>query len=184
MKHAALRLGLLLPSFSLLGAAENPAAKIHPSVLAAIAAAPEGEADYLLILKEQADLSAAATLRNKAEKGALVFVLLNEVAQRTQPAVRRALSAQGATVESFWVQNSLRVRGPAASVFSMAERSDVARIDPNPAVALRLPPASPDRSEANGPNAINAIEVGVTIIPRARTLGARLYRAGHCGGRE
>ncbi len=169
MTNAALRLSLLLLTLPPLCAAPPPPAKIHPQLLARLAAAPDAEADYLLILEDQADLTPAATLRTKAEKGALVFALLNEAAQRSQPAVRRALVAQGAKVESFWVQNCLRVRGPAASAFAMAERADVARLDPNPVVALRLPP--PDTA-GRAPEAIEAIEPGVTQI-RAPEAWAR-----------
>lgn len=159
MKFAAPCAGLLL-ALPMLSSAANGSAKIHPRVLEKIAADPEAEADYLIILKEQADLSSVASLRTKAEKGALVFALLNEVAQRTQASLRRSLTAQGALVESFWVSNAVRVRGSAATVFNMAARGEVERIDPNPEVALKVPAPT---DEAFIPR-LNAVEASLTVV--------------------
>ncbi|MBS0660281.1 MAG: S8 family serine peptidase [Verrucomicrobia bacterium] len=146
-----------LPSFAV---AESGAGKIHPSVLEQIAAQPEGEADYLIFLKEQADLSSVASLPTKEEKGALVFALLNEVAQRTQSKLHRALLAQGAVVRSFWVANALHVRGSAATVFQAAARAEVERIDPNPEVALKIPAPVDEVIQPR----LNAVEAGVTRV--------------------
>lgn len=144
--------------FFLLAAPLLPAAEVHPALLRSVAANPDAEADYIVILKEQADLSSAESLRTKEEKGALVFALLNEVAQRTQPPVQRALTAQGAAVVPFWITNALHVRGPVGTIFSLAARSDVARIDPNPVIVAKLPPTD---ARAAVPN---AVEPGVTLI--------------------
>lgn len=143
-----------------LPAAEAGAGKIHPRVLEQIAAQPEAEADYLIFLKEQADLSSVEALTKKEDKGALVFGLLNEVAQRTQRSLHRSLLAQGALVQSFWVANALHVRGPASTVFQAAARGEVDRIDPNPAVALKVPAPVDEVIQPR----LNAVEAGVNRV--------------------
>ena len=60
--------------------------KVDPWVLNTAA---EGETEFLVYLNEQADLSGAAALKTKLEKGNYVYQKLTEVANRTQGALHR-----------------------------------------------------------------------------------------------
>jgi len=62
-------------------AQERPS-KIDPWIVERLA--EKGESEFLVFLGEQADLSGAAVLKTKAEKGRFVFDRLTAVAQRTQ----------------------------------------------------------------------------------------------------
>ena len=110
--------------------------KVDPWVLANAA---RDEAEFLVILREQADLAAAASLPTKAEKGAWVFRQLRDLAEATQPPVRAALNARGVKHESYWVANMIAVKGGLDTVAAMAQRSDVARVSANPRVHFSEP---------------------------------------------
>jgi serine protease AprX len=131
-------------------------AKVAPQVLAQAAGGPT---EFLVVLKAQADLSAAQNLPTKAEKGAYVYQQLSELAARTQKPVLAELKTLGVSYQPFWVTNMIWVRGDAASVQAMAQRTDVARLDANPWVEQGLPqpvqapavqsPTTPDNIEWN-----------------------------------
>ncbi len=100
--------------------------KVDAHVLDALDAT--GQARFILVLSEQADLSGAAALRTKEEKGAFVYDALREVALRTQGPVAAALSALGAPVRRYYVANAIASSGPQAVVQAMALRPDVAHV--------------------------------------------------------
>jgi serine protease AprX len=135
--------GLLLPA----AGAASPASwqdKIEPIVLEA---ARGGDTGFLVILSEQADLSAAADLRTKAEKGEFVFHALRDAAGRTQPPVIDLLSDEGAEFRPFWIMNMIWVRGGFRTLEELARRDDVAGIYADHLLS-RLEPAPLDGSEA------------------------------------
>ncbi len=117
-------LALLFGSFTAVPAAPSVPwqSKVDPWVLQT---ASKGDTEFLVFLTEQADLSPAAALATKLEKGAFVFQTLTEVANRTQPAVIADLKARGAQYRPYWVANMIWVRGGSGLVQAMAERSDV-----------------------------------------------------------
>ena len=90
------------------------------------------EVSYLVVLRQQADLSGVEKLAAKGEKGTAVYGLLTEVAQRTQPSLIAGLKASGAAFHPFWIKNMIWVRSESDLVESLARRSDVARIAANP----------------------------------------------------
>ena len=103
-------LALLTGSFSVVPAAPSAPwqSKVDPWV---IETASMGETEFIVFLSEQADLSGAASLKTKLEKGTYVFQRLTEVANRTQPAVIAALKTHGVQFKPYWVANMLWVRG-------------------------------------------------------------------------
>ena len=119
---------------------------VHPDVWKTLAA--DGRADILVVLGEQADLSGAASLDSKEAKGRFVYERLVAVANETQPALQAELEAQGFAYRSFFVVNALQVRASGSLVHSMAARSDVARIVPNP--WIRGVPDDPVQAEVLG----------------------------------
>jgi serine protease AprX len=121
--------------------AQLPAAdwrgKVDPGVLAKAAAGPT---EFFVYLSRQADLSGAASLRTKEEKGRHVYEQLTATARATQGPVTRALALLGVEHKTFWVTNAVWVRGNLAVVEAMAARADVARIFPVGTGKLSLPP--------------------------------------------
>jgi len=102
-------------------------------------AAQNGPTEFLVLLRQQADLSPAASLNSKLEKGRYVYERLTEVAHRTQPPLIAALKGLGAEYRPYWVVNLIWVRGDLRAIQAMAARPDVAYLAANPQVPL-LPP--------------------------------------------
>src|SRR5262245_62848895 len=67
--------------------------------------------EFLVLLDAQADLSGAAAVRTKRERGAFVYERVAEVAQRTQPALTAIIAAAGAPYHRFTVVNAILVEG-------------------------------------------------------------------------
>jgi serine protease AprX len=135
-------------------------AKVAPQVLAQAASSP---VEFLVVLKAQADLSAAQKLPTKAEKGAYVYQQLSQLAARTQKPVLAELKALGTSYHPFWVTNMIWVRGDAASVQAMAQRADVARLDANPWVKQNLP--QPLQAPAlQSPTSTDSVEMSISQV--------------------
>lgn len=137
--------------------------KVDPQVLTRAAS---GETDFLVYLQEQADLSAAAALTSKQEKGSFVFKTLTDVARRTQSPLINSLKMQNTPYRSFWVANMIWVRGNIATVQTMAQRSEVAHIYADPWVqssSLGFSPATAD-SHVNKAASGSGIEWNITKV--------------------
>lgn len=101
-------------------------------------------AEFLVILSEQADLSRAAELETKQEKGEFVFQQLNAVSKRSQAPLVDYLSREGVDFQPFWVANMIWVQGSVDLLNSLALRGDVAYIYSNPKVKLVDPLSNPE----------------------------------------
>ena len=99
-----------------------------------------GQTEFLVFLKEQADLSRAEALSTKNEKGWYVYQQLTAVALHTQAPLLEQLRQRGIPHRSYWVANLIWVRGDLNDVLALARRREVARIVANPIVQLTLPP--------------------------------------------
>ena len=88
----------------------------------------EGQADFYVVLKVQADLSAAEALPTKEAKGRYVFNALSEVAAKTQGPILALLKTERVEFKSFRIRNMVRVTGDAALLLKLAARPDVAEI--------------------------------------------------------
>ena len=126
---------LTLGNFSIVPAAPPIpwASKVDPWVSATAAA---GETEFIVFLAQQADLSGAAALQTKLEKGTYVFERLREVAERTQKPLLATLQAQDVSYRPYWVANMIWVRGDMQVIQSLAARADVAHIYANPRFQL------------------------------------------------
>jgi hypothetical protein len=108
-------------------------AKVASLVLAAVdaepgrTAVPLPETDFLVVLVEQGDVSAAAGLPTKEEKGRFVYETLTAVAQRSQPAILQQLDSS-VPYRQFWLVNMIAMRGNIQLVEQLARRDDVAAI--------------------------------------------------------
>ena len=145
-----------------------------------IQAAAEGEAEFLLFLSEQADLTRASQLASKAEKGRFVYQRLQQAAQRSQPALLKALEALGVDYRPYWIANAVWVRGDTSILEALARRPEVAHIYANPAV--QMPISAPEQLAAPGEPAADALEAAATPEWNLRLVNANLvWAAGYEG---
>ena len=91
----------------------------------------DGEAEFFVILKEQADLSAARRLARKEEKGRYVFETLRAKAESSQRKIRAWLDSRGVEYRPYWIKNMVLVTGDLEVLLDVAEHPDAAEIRPN-----------------------------------------------------
>jgi serine protease AprX len=133
------------------------------------------EVEFLVVLREQADLQPAYALNSKAERGQFTRDALLGNAERTQADLRAWLEERRIPHRPFYIVNAIWVQAPQSVADEIAARPDVARVEANPRVRLRLPDQSSTEPSDAVTNAITAIESGVTAI-RAPEVWALGYR--------
>jgi subtilisin family serine protease len=110
-------------------------------------------ASVLVFLKDGADLSAAARMARKEDKGRFVYTTLTRHATTAQADLASMLSAEGARYRRFHLINAILVEDARPSlVRRLAQRSDVKRISldkPTPAIALPATPRDADDGVAS-----------------------------------
>ncbi len=106
--------------------------KIAPWVIAQTA--DGAQAEFLVVLADQADLRGAQTLATKQEKGRYVRDALWNKAQTTQPALLNWLRQQQVEYRSFYIVNAIWVKGGRGLALALAARPDVARVEGNPEI--------------------------------------------------
>ncbi|HOT91088.1 MAG TPA: S8 family serine peptidase [Anaerolineae bacterium] len=154
---AVLALGLSGAPLATLRAASD---KIAPWVLAHTA--DGAEAEFLVVLKSQADLGGAARLQTKAEKGRYVYETLWRTAQTSQAPLLAWLEARGVPHRAYYIVNLIWVKGDANLVRALAARPDVARIEGNPHIQNALP--HPEHLFGRDTEAILAIEPNISYV--------------------
>ena len=97
------------------------------------------QAEFFVVLADQADLSPAAALGTKAEKGRFVHDALWNKAQATQGPILQWLAERGVEYQSFYIVNGILVKGSQEIAQALASRPDVARVEGNPAIHNDLP---------------------------------------------
>jgi subtilisin family serine protease len=95
------------------------------------------------VLANQADLSPAASLPTKAEKGRFVYQALQNKAQTTQGSILQWLRDRGLEHRSFYIVNGILVKGTLQVAQALAARPDVARVEGNPHIQNQLPQPGP-----------------------------------------
>jgi serine protease AprX len=146
--------------------------KIAPWVIERTA---NGEnAEFFVVLADQAELSGAASLATKAEKGRYVYEELRNKSQATQGSVLQWLRERGIEHRSFYIVNAILVKDSREVAEALASRQDVARIEGNPHIQNSLPePAvfasgsQPQKPETIEPN------ITYTHAPDVWALGFR-----------
>jgi uncharacterized protein (TIGR03437 family) len=142
--------------------------KVSPWLLAH--STNDEEAEFLVILNDRADLSAAAQLDSREEKARFVRDALWQHAQSSQASLREWLTARGIAHHAFYIVNAILVKGNRALLESIAARADVVRIEANPQIRNALP----DRTnKLQAETSIAAIESGIsfTRAPEVWALG-------------
>jgi serine protease AprX len=151
----------------------NVANKIAPWVV--VQTANGQQAEFFVVLTDQADLSAAGGFRTKAEKGRFVHDVLWNKSQTTQRSILRWLREHGIEHRSFYIVNAILVKGTREIVQALAARADVVRIEGNPHVQNVLPEVASGVETSSQPKAPAAIEPGITYThaPDVWALGFR-----------
>jgi hypothetical protein len=116
-------------------AAVASAASIDPALRAAFSASGDGQARFVVILKDQADLSAADLIDDWQAKGRFVFDALTGTANRSQAALldaysRRSLAGEISYFQPYWIVNAIVVQGDRQAAEAIAAFAGVQAIVP------------------------------------------------------
>lgn len=118
--------------------------KLAPWVLAKTSSGEEAE--FLVLMEDQPDLSGAEKLKTKEEKGRFVFQALRAKAESSQASLTSLMRDRRVPYQSFYIVNAILVRGSRELAMELATRRDVARIAGNPELQ-GLQPAEPTEIE-------------------------------------
>ena len=134
------------------------------------------QAQFFVVLADQADLSPAANLHTKIEKGQFVYRTLFDKAQSTQASILQFLRERNIEHQSFYIVNAVLVKGDRRLAETLAARADVARVEGNPQIHNNLPQlSSVERSpvQPRGATRPATIEPGInyTHAPGVWALG-------------
>jgi serine protease AprX len=151
----------------------EPTSKIEPWVIDHTANGQHSE--FFVVLADQADLSGAASLPTKAEKGRFVYQTLLGKAQSTQESVLQVLRERNIEHRSFYIVNAILVKGDRQLAETLAARPDVARVTGNPHIHNDLPQPGPVELSPLAPRTPATIEPGIdyTHAPDVWALGFR-----------
>jgi serine protease AprX len=130
------------------------------------------QAEFFVVLADQADVSGATNLPTKAEKGRYVFSTLLNKAQTTQEPVLQWLRERAIEHQSFYIINTILVKGNRQIAETLASRPDVASIEGNPVIHNNLPQKGPVEGPVL-PKRPETIEPGInyTHAPQVWALG-------------
>ncbi|HEX3125470.1 MAG TPA: S8 family serine peptidase [Rhodanobacteraceae bacterium] len=138
-RFAARRAALFASASILVASGVAAAAAIDPRVLDE--AKREGSVDAIIVLADQSRPMLAPLREDgdpRVRRSALVAAL-RASADATQAGLRQWFAARGIAHRDFWIVNLIQARLPPSALHELAARGDIARIEPNPKIALRLP---------------------------------------------
>jgi serine protease AprX len=95
-------------------------------------------AEFFVVLADQADLSGAMNLATKADKGRYVYEELRNKSRAIQGPILQWLRERGIEYHSFYIVNAVLVKGSREVADALARRQDVARIEGNPHIQNSL----------------------------------------------
>src|SRR5438876_3468055 len=121
------------------------------------------QAEFLVVLTDQADLSGAAALTTKQEKGRYVRDVLWNKAQATQAPVLTWLRERNIEHRSYYIVNLVWVKGNFDVALELAARPDVLRVEGNPRVR-GIPDLRPVQEETSQPQRVTTIEPGISYV--------------------
>ena len=131
------------------------------------------QAEFLVVLSDQSDLSGAEALTTKQEKGRYVHDALWNKAQATQGPLLTWLRERNIEHRSYYIVNLIWVKGNRDIASELAARSDVLRVEGNPHVKNLFPQPGPVTEAPLQPGAPATIEPGITYThaPQVWALG-------------
>jgi subtilisin family serine protease len=147
---------------------ETAQGKIAPWVTAHTAAGQQAE--FIVVLRDQADLRPAELLPTKAEKGRFVRDALWNKSQATQGPILRWLESRHLEHRAFYIVNAIWVKGRAEDALALAARDDVDRVEGNPEIHNNLAIAPAVEAQ---PNETDTVEQGIAYskAPQVWALG-------------
>ncbi len=118
---------------------------------------------YLIILREQADLSQAAAIPDREARLTLVHGLLVETAERSQPTIRAELDRLGLAYRPYYLVNMIRVDGTTRGMRSMARHPEVSQVMLNPnmrdyPIRWKTPYASEEEEASSLPWGVDSVD--------------------------
>ena len=136
------------------------------------------KADFFIVLKEQADVSHARELAEKADKGSYVFSALTRTADATQAPLRSWLDSEGVRYRPLWIVNAILVEGGDRKLaLEAARRPDVDRVEGNPVIHNVFPKPGKigDVGDSQASAAPQAVEWNIAKVnaPGVWALGFR-----------
>ncbi len=157
---------LLLALFCLSATEGGWEQKIDPVLLSGLKSGQTVE--FLVFFKPQADLSRARAIPRKTQKGQYVFEQTRRLARQTQARAQDILDRAQAPYRSFFVVNALHCRGGLRLARQLAQLEEVGNLQPNPKVALKLPPP---HLEEEALNFREGVEWGIAAIGADQVWG-------------
>lgn len=115
-----------------------------------------------VILKDQMDLSSVSQIEDIDERRTTAYQMLTEHANETQAELRDAFDRVGVGYTSYYLVNSMEVRGGTLVRLFLSTRSEVDRIIPSP--RLRPAPQNSALAMSGGAFAPGDIQWNVTMI--------------------
>ncbi|MCX6349655.1 MAG: hypothetical protein NTV79_09205 [Candidatus Aureabacteria bacterium] len=97
------------------------------------------EAEFLIVLSQQADLSYADELPSRKEKGWFVYETLLDTARSTQGPILERLKERGVPHRSYYIVNLIWAKGGRELALDVAAFPEVERIEGNPRITNALP---------------------------------------------
>ncbi|MEQ1646910.1 MAG: hypothetical protein ABL959_25870, partial [Pyrinomonadaceae bacterium] len=123
------------------------------------------KAEVVILLADQADVSAAYDIKNEDERGWFVYNTLTTHAAVSQADLQSFLTAENAKFRSFWIANMIVATVDESLVDRLAERPDVARVDSNrPTRWIEPPELANEQDATRDADEPAAIEWGVTNV--------------------
>ena len=113
--------------------------RLDTKLLSDFQSTPDRQADFMIYMRDQADLSAASQISGWAERGRYVYQTLVDHAARSQHDVRAQLAARGLPAHPLWIVNAILVHGALADAQALSARADVALIRANHIAGLPQP---------------------------------------------
>jgi serine protease AprX len=123
--------------------------------------APGERASFLLVLRDQADLSGADSFADRAERRRFVFEALRATAEESQGDLLRRLERSELPHQAFWLVNMIAVDADRATAEELAARPEVSSIAPNRPAPLSRP-ETPERIVA--PLSTSAVEASLEQV--------------------
>jgi serine protease AprX len=131
------------------------------------------QAEFLVVLVDQADLKGAQVLKKKEEKGRHVRDSLWNKAQATQGPLLKWLRERNIEHRSYYIVNLVWVKGGLDVAQALAARPDVLRVEGNPTIHNVNPQPFEVSQAPQRPEETAAIEQGITYTraPEVWALG-------------
>jgi subtilisin family serine protease len=155
---------LLSLAFAAVARAALAAAPVDSRIFAG--KGPGETASFLVVMREQADLSGAEPITDPEERRRFVFEALRTQAEVSQRPLVRRLERPGLRYRSFYLVNMLEVEADRSLADELARRADVSSI------AANLPAALPRQPHFEEAERLLSLSSPSTVEPNIAKIGA------------